>query len=86
MGTGRAEFYSGTMRLNYTQEQNYTYFQNSTTYSQLQVYGRRNLASGTPSRHIHTDTYLHIARFKQAILASIYPKEMRAVLAMYLII
>ena len=36
--------------------------------------------------HIHTDTYLHIHRFKKVILASIYPKEMFTVLATYLII
>ena len=55
-------------------------------YSQLEVYGRRNLVSGTPSTHIHTDTYLHIHRFKKVILASIYPKEMLTVSAMYLVI
>ena len=57
-------------------------------YSQLQVYGRRNLVSGTPSPHIHIYeyTYLHIHRFKMVIIASIYAKEMRTVLALYLII
>ena len=54
--------------------------------SQLQVYGRRNPASGTPSPRIHIDTYLDIHRFKMEINASFYPKEMLTVLAMYLII
>ena len=53
-------------------------------YSQLQVYGRRNLVSGTPSPHINTDTYLQIHWYKKIILASIYPKEMLIVLAMLL--
>ena len=55
-------------------------------YSQLQIYGRRNLVSGTPSPHIHTNTYLHIHRHKKVTLASVYPKEMLRVLAMLLII
>ena len=55
-------------------------------YSMLQIYGRRNLVSGTSSPHLHTDTYLHTHRFKKVILASVYPKEMHTVLAMYIII
>ena len=81
-GVGRAELYSA-MILNYTRGQKYTYFQNNTIHSFKSMYGRRNLVSGTPSPHIHTDTYLHIHRFKKLILVSMYPTEVLTVLAMY---
>ena len=55
-------------------------------YSRLQIYGRQNLVSGTPSPQIHTDTYLDIHRFKKVILAFIYPKLILTDLAMYFII
>ena len=55
-------------------------------YSQLLVYGRQNLVSGTPSTHIHTDAYLYIHQRKKVILASIYPTDMLTVSAIYCII
>ena len=55
-------------------------------YSQNHVNGGRTLVSETPYPHINTDKYLHIHRFKKLILASIYPKEMLTVLAIYIII
>ena len=81
-GVGRAELYSA-MILNYTRGQKYTYFQNNTIHSFKSMYGRRNLVSGTPSPHIHTDTYLLIHWYKKVIIASVYPKEMLTVLAMF---
>ena len=70
-----------TMRLNYTRGQNYTHFQSNTVHSSKPM-GDETLHQ-EPSPHIRTDTYLHIYRFKRVILASIYPKEMFTVLAMY---
>ena len=39
-----------------------------------------------PHTYTQTHTYTHIHGFKKVIIASIYPKEMLTVLAVYLII